>query len=181
MSENHRKHRISTVGQAPPSQPFTLFIPTGTKNYSIRISIAGHGQQRIALKTAFYPDALSLAYRKYWDAVNKAESGQPLKIKTTESLIKEWMNLSRPPELHQKTSYRQTVMTRYFGSFIGNQSITDKTMTAYQQWRNTYWTEETGQRPHLFGISTCKARGCPYKESGQAYQNASYRLNKESP
>ncbi|GBO80498.1 hypothetical protein AA0242T_1200 [Acetobacter aceti NRIC 0242] len=91
------------------------------------------------------------------------------------------MNLSRPPELHQKTSYRQTVMTRYFGSFIGNQSITDKTMTAYQQWRNTYWTEETGQRPHLFGISTCKARGCPYKESGQAYQNASYRLNKESP
>ncbi|MCH4091223.1 tyrosine-type recombinase/integrase [Acetobacter sp.] len=145
MNENHRKHRISTVGQAPPVQPFTLFIPTGTKNYSMRFSIAGHGQQRIALKTAFYPDALSLAYRKYWGAVNKAESGQSLKIKTTESLIKQWMSLKRPPELHQKTSYRQTVMTRYFGSFIGNQSITDKTMASYQQWRNTYWTEGPGK------------------------------------
>lgn len=114
-------------------------MPTGTRNCSVRFSLPGHGQIRISLKTPDKDKATVLAHRTYWEAVNRTESDQSVRNKMTDLLIRDWLNLPRLGVPYQKISTRLLIMNRYFGGFIGNQPITDKTMTAYQIWRNDYW------------------------------------------
>ncbi|MFT8805586.1 MAG: hypothetical protein ABF876_06440 [Acetobacter aceti] len=75
--------------------------------------------------------ATALAHRKYCEAVHRAEADQSVRNKATEKPISDWLKLPRSGEPHQKISTRLFVMNRYFGGFIGNQPITDKTMAAY--------------------------------------------------
>ncbi len=149
MSENRNKHSPSTTNLATADKklPFSLFVPSGTQNYSMRFSIAGHGQIRIALGTAFLPDAMSLAHRKYWEAINKAESGQSPKQKKITDLIADFMKLPKPKEAHQKAATRKIVLERYLTEYVTAypSPINEKMMAAYQTWRNDYWISGNGK------------------------------------
>lgn len=124
MSENLKKHSTNTLGQATVVQSFSFFMPNGTQNWSMRFSFPGHGQIRQKKATA-------LAHRKYCEAVHRPEADQSVRNKATEKPISDWLKLPRSGEPHQKISTRLFVMNRYFGGFIGNQLITDKTTAAY--------------------------------------------------
>lgn len=141
------KHISNTADGPADIQPFTLFIPTGTKNYSVRFSIPGHGQQRFSLGTPIHSDAIRLAWRKYVDATQRAEDGLLVKNKSVQALAAEWLNRSFRQDTAQKIAQREYVTNRYVVGFFGDKlasAVNDRAMASYQDWRDEYWLTGPG-------------------------------------
>lgn len=132
--------RRALVGQ--PKQPFTLYQQSNTKNWLVRFSIKGQGQQRKSLGTDDYNDAYLRASRYYHECVIRAEQGLAVKARTVRSIAADWESLGK------LTNPEKTALNRYIVGFWGDdkpETITSRTISKFQQWRETYWTEGPGK------------------------------------
>ncbi|MBB2164008.1 tyrosine-type recombinase/integrase [Gluconacetobacter sp. 1b LMG 1731] len=125
-----------------PKQPFTLYQQSNTKNWLVRFSIKGQGQQRKSLGTDDYHQAYALASRYYHECLIRAEQGLAVKTKIVSGIADDWIAVGK------LTNPEKTALTRYIVGFWGEdkpESITSRTIPKFQRWRETYWIDGPGR------------------------------------
>lgn len=140
------QHSFSTVSAQSDAYPFTLFIPKGTKNWSVRFTIRGEKIRRIGLQTPDRQTALHKAIEVFRDSVRRQEAGMVQKPLNLNVLVDQY--LSGVVGHKHKQGCRRTVLGRYLVGFIGNDTpdcLTDKKIQEYQKWRDSYWITGPGK------------------------------------
>lgn len=131
---------------------WSLYQRSGSKNWYMRFSIRGHGQQRRALNTPDHNEAMRLAPRIYYETLAKAESGLSPKHHTVEQAVELFMESMRTHQARHRLTdihLRQMEITtgRYIAGFWGNKptsAITEKSIDEFINWRHSYWTTGPG-------------------------------------
>lgn len=140
MKQSSSKDSRPLVRQ--PKQPFTLYQQSNTKNWLVRFSIKGQGQQRKSLGTDDHNHAYALASRFYHECLIRAEQGLAVKTKSVRGIAADWLAVGK------LTNPEKTALTRYIVGFWGEdkpESITSRTIAKFQRWRETYWIDGPGR------------------------------------
>jgi integrase len=141
----------------PQKPPYALYQPNGSKKWSVRFSVTGQGQQRIALGTHDRDEAERLALAKYHETVGIAAAGLSVTRKSFAAIAEEFIEeLAFAVERGEKEPYhlRQfpPIIRRYFVGYFGDalkkksmSAITGDDIEAYWRWRYDYWTKGPGR------------------------------------
>lgn len=134
-------------------EPFQLFQRSGSSKWWVRFSIKGQGQIRKSLDTIDEPEANKRAHRIYYEALYRAENGLNVAAKTFADVAEDFIaKIGREVERGERKKEQGEkfpgVIRRYFVGFFGNRamdSITDRDIDAYMEWRKDYWTKGPGK------------------------------------
>lgn len=134
-------------------EPFQLFQRHGSSKWWVRFSIKGQGQFRKSLETAVEGEARQKAQRIYYEALYRAENGltaQSMKFAdVAEAFIEKILReVERGERSKAQGEKYPGVIRRYFVGYFGNRamdSIADRDVDAYTEWRKDYWTTGPGK------------------------------------
>lgn len=132
---------------------YTIFKPGNSTKYSVRFSIKGQGQQRIALGTDDEDQAWKIADAKWHEANALNKAGLSVTRKRFEDIAEEFIKqLEFDVEQGEKEEYQLKqyvpIIKRYFvGKFTGKalSAIQTADIEAYWKWRTTYWSTGPGK------------------------------------
>jgi integrase len=135
------------------SEPFQLFQRTGSSKWWVRFSIKGQGQIRKSLDTTDQSQATQRARKAYYEAVYRAENGLTATVKTFANVAEEFIaRIEREVERGERKKEQGEkfpgIIRRYMVGFFGDRamdSITDRDIDAYTEWRKDYWTKGPGK------------------------------------
>ena len=135
---------------------YELFQRKNSKNWWMRFSIRGKGQERISLKTSDRALAERLARDEYYRYQVRAEDGIFTAPAKFERIAKDYLTYVRKQvEQGHMKPYRNVndkqVIERYLVPFFGTyrlSQITTPLIKSFVDWRFTYWTEGPGKDIH---------------------------------
>lgn len=141
------------MSQPNEGNAYTIFQPKNSNRYSVRFSIRGQGQQRIALGTTDRDEAERLANAAWHEANALHKAGLSVTRKKFEDIAAEFIQeLELEVKQGEKDEYQlkqyKPIIERYFvGNFEGRMlsSITSADIDAYWKWRSTYWSTGPGR------------------------------------
>jgi len=132
---------------------FKLYRRKDSPNYSMRFSVRGHGQVRIALQTDDLVEAESRARREHLRYQLRAEDGTYSPPKRFDLVANEYIaDLENRVKFGLLKPYRAAnepaIIRRYIIGFFGQRQIDAITESLIQQfisWRHTYWIDGPGK------------------------------------
>ncbi len=146
----------------PHKPPYAIYQPKGSNKWSVRFSITGQGQQRIALGTYDRDEAERLALAKYHETVGIAAAGLSVTRKSFGAIAEEFIEeLTFAVERGDKEPYQlkqfPPIIRRYFVGYFGDtlkkqsmSAITGDDIEGYWRWRYDYWTQGPGRhQPYI--------------------------------
>lgn len=133
--------------------PYVIHKRKNSKNYWMRFSIKGFGQQRIGLGTDNFEDAQSVAEEKYRDAKFKAKY-EILEGRTSFDYLADqyiaglYEQAKEKPNVLTKARYAESTCERYLKPYFNRRTISSigtPKVNAYLAWRKIYWTTGDGK------------------------------------
>jgi integrase len=133
--------------------PFQLFKRAGSARWWMRFSIRGQGQIRVGLGTDDEAEALKLAQQHWFEANYRAKQGISAVGKTFAQVAEEFIEqIEREADRGERHADQKqrfpAIIRRYFIPYFGSKpidSIGDKDVTRYLEWRKSYWTTGPGK------------------------------------
>ena len=134
-------------------RPYQLFQRAGSSRWWMRFSILGQGQIRQSLGTSDEAAAERKAQELWFEANYRAKQGISAVVKTFQQVAEEFIEqIEREVERgerhkDQKQRFPATIR-RYFIPYFGQKgidSIGDKDVNRYLEWRKSYWTTGPGK------------------------------------
>lgn len=131
------RHYIVLMSSDPHKPPYAIYQPNGSKKWSVRFSITGQGQQRIALGTYDRDEAERLALAKYHETVGIAAAGLSVTRKSFAAIAEEFIEeLTFAVERGDKEPYQlkqfPPVIRRYFVGYFG-EKLKKQSMSAHHR------------------------------------------------
>lgn len=135
------------------SDKYTIFKPSNSNRYSVRFSIRGQGQQRIALGTEDENEAEGLANAAWHEAHALFKAGLSVTRKRFEDIAEEFIKEIEfevecgEREEYQLKQYIPIIRTYFIKNFEKKMlsAITSADIEAYWKWRATYWSTGPGR------------------------------------
>ncbi|CAO3404833.1 tyrosine-type recombinase/integrase [Azospirillum palustre] len=135
------------------SEPFQLFQRAGSSKWWVRFSIRGQGQIRKSLDTTDGAEANQRARKVYYEALYRTENGLNATVKTFGDMAEEFIaKIEREVERGERKKEQGEkfpgIIRRYMVGYFGDRamdSITDRDIDAYTEWRKDYWTKGPGR------------------------------------
>lgn len=134
-------------------KPYVIYTRGSAKNYWMRFSIKGHGQQRYALGTADLNEALLVAVEKYQEATIKAKY-EVLEGRTSFSFLADqyvaglFEEAEALPQRSSNARYAKRICDRYLKPYFKRRTIVSigaPKVNAYLDWRRVFWTTGDGK------------------------------------
>lgn len=135
------------------SQPFQLFRRTGSSRWWVRFSVKGQGQIRLSLGTDDESEAYRKAQEQWFEANYRAKQGITAVGKTFAQVAEEFIEQieresERGERRREQVAAFSAIVRRYFIPYFGQRpidSVGDKDVTRYLEWRKDYWTTGPGK------------------------------------
>lgn len=156
------RHYSACMSSDPHNPPYAIYQPNGSKKWSVRFSVKGQGQQRIALGTYDRVEAERLALAKYHETVGIAAAGLSVTRKSFAAIAEEFIeHIELQVERGDRERYQLRqylpIIRRYFVGYFGEKlkkksmsAITGDDIEAYWRWRHDYWTKGPGShQPYI--------------------------------
>lgn len=132
---------------------YTIFKPSNSNRYSVRFSIRGQGQQRIALGTEDKNEAEHLANAAWHEAHALFKAGLSVTRKKFEDIAEEFIKEIEfevecgEREEYQLKQYIPIIRTYFIKHFEKKMlsAITSADIEEYWKWRATYWSTGPGR------------------------------------
>ena len=133
--------------------PYVIHKRENSKNYWMRFSIKGFGQQRFGLGTDDLEEAHLIADEKYREAVFKAKH-EILEGRTSFDYLADqyvaglYTEAKDKPNVLTRAKYAEAVCQRYLKPYFKRRTISSigaPKVQAYVEWRKIYWTTGFGQ------------------------------------
>ncbi|MEP1208453.1 MAG: tyrosine-type recombinase/integrase [Rhizobiaceae bacterium] len=141
----------------PPIQvegrPYVIHKRGSSRNYWMRFSIKGFGQQRYALGTEDLGEAHEIAERKYQTAVIKAEN-EILEGRTSFDYLADqyvaglFVQAEADPKKLSNARYAKRICERYLKPYFKRRTIASigaPKVNSYIEWRKIFWTTGPGK------------------------------------
>lgn len=151
----------------PNKLPYVIHQRGTSKNYWMRFSIKGHGQQRIGLGTDDLKDARIVAAGKYQEAIIKAKhdilEGRTSFDYLADQYVAELFEeaLGKPNRL-SNARYAKRICDRYLKPYFKRRTIASigvPKVNAYLDWRSVFWT--TGDGKDITEITYVRGKDTP--------------------
>lgn len=135
------------------NQSFQIFRRAGSSRWWVRFSIKGQGQFRLSLGTDDEGEAFRKAQQQWFEANYRAKQGISAVGKTFAQVAEEFIEqiereAERGERREQEVKASKAIVQRYFIPFFGSRptdSIADKDVIRYLEWRKSYWTTGPGK------------------------------------
>ena len=153
---------------SPPNKlPYVIHKRGTSKNYWMRFSIKGHGQQRIGLGTDDLKDAQLIAAEKYQEAIIKAKhdilEGRTSFDYLADQYVSELFDeaVANSKRL-SNARYAKRICNRYLKPYFKRRTIASigvPKVNAYLDWRSVFWT--TGDGKDITEITYVRGKDTP--------------------
>lgn len=156
MSEPANVFKLVPATEEPirvAERDYVIYKRGNSKNYWMRLSIKGHGQQRYALGTDNLDEALTLAEGKYQTAIIKAQHNI-LEGRTSfdhladQYVVECYAEAEANPKRTSNARYAERICKRYLKPHFGRRtvsSISAPRINTYLEWRKSYWITGLGK------------------------------------
>ena len=140
------------MGTEELSKGYTLFQRKGGRQWYMRFSIRGQGQQRLSLGTDDKHIAKRLAEAEWYKTCALADAGLSISKKTFVDIAEDFIaSIQQDVERGEKAPYHGVqyprIIRRYFMEFFGSKqmsAIKAADIQDYWDWRREYWVSGPG-------------------------------------
>ena len=134
-------------------RPYVIHKRGASKNYWMRFSVRGHGQQRYSLGTDDLEQAHAVAEKKYQTAIIKADhdilEGRTSFDYLADQYVAElFEEAAVKPKRLSNAKYAQRICDRYLKPYFRRRTIASigaPKVNAYTAWRKVFWTTGAGK------------------------------------